>query len=592
MSNGVGPDPAWQLADFFALDGPQTRTLKIKLASHLGLRWGPCNQSKAFARGVGSTAPYDTTEVRKLWEDHNARMATGSPDPSGGMSSVTINACQVRWETSAAKNVGYILTSCTKYLAAWDPMIERRAGGVIKERFEPHDEQELTHTKMSSLLRLVAHVVFQYKTLGKVDDRLAEAFSSVRVAIYYGATSDEVRSLNFHENVEQRQRKAHCELDNIECVRQWRQSMKAFAHCDPENGVDLVKYALCVSDLRTSGSAPPWMRQLLGSQPPTLENKLAVMRPLNVKAVKELKGAVPAHPQMNSYSAIMLRQRFLKGFSEDGIRGLHELLYERMGKEGIADKPLPIPSTILMSPDILTSTAFSTSAEKDKVPAWRDGALGTALQRRMPDVAARRYFDHGGAKSAKALFQSAMAWTSFTRLIDQIDQLFAQDFGPAGTWQDSVTIRHREIWRGDVDHEMVAFCAVAPAHLDANPHQMQVRLKTELPCVSRLLKSIEESREMTKATVQTTAPPVAEIDAGAEGDPGPAPAEPPTASSAAPSKASAKCPRPSASSLRPISLRSRRRTEARSWTMSSRTRPRPSFALASSSPRGWSRPAR
>jgi hypothetical protein len=119
----------------------------------------------------------------------------------------------------------------------------------------------------------------------------------------------------------------------------------------------------------------------------------------------------------------------------------------------------------------------------------------------MADVVARRYFDHGGVRSAKALFASAAAWPAFTRLIDYVDQMFVQDFGPSGTWPDAVSIRHREIWRGDMDHEMVQFCAVAGAHLDSNPHLMTGRIKAELPCVSRLIKSMEETREMAKATV-------------------------------------------------------------------------------------------
>jgi len=221
--------------------------------------------------------------------------------------------------------------------------------------------------------------------------------------------------------------------------------MRAISGCDPENGVDVIKYALCVSDLRQNGAVKPRMAKLLCSKAPTLENKLAAMRGINAKAIKDMKDAVPAHPVMNSYPAIMIRLRFLKGFSDDAIRGLHELIYERMGREGIADKQFPIPSSILLSPDILTSSSFTTSGEKDKVPAWRDGALGASLQRRMADVAARRYFDHGGVRSAKALFANAAAWPAFTRLIDYIDQLFAQDFGPPGTWPDSVNIRHREI---------------------------------------------------------------------------------------------------------------------------------------------------
>jgi len=222
---------------------------------------------------------------------------------------------------------------------------------------------------------------------------------------------------------------------------------------------------------------------------------------------------------MNNYPAIMLRLRFLKGFSEDGLHGIHELLFERMGKEGIADKPFPIPSSLLMSPDILTSMGFSTSAEKGKVPAWRDGALGLAIQRRMPEVAARRYFDHGCVRSAKPLFASAAAWPAFTRLIDHIHQLFVHEFGAPGTWSDSVNIRYREIWRGDMDHEMVQFSVAAGAHLDNNPHQMQARLKSELPCVTRLLRSIDEARKLSKATVQAPlADAVPEADA-ADSDP-------------------------------------------------------------------------
>jgi hypothetical protein len=51
--------------------------------------------------------------------------------------------------------------------------------------------------------------------------------------------------------------------------------MRSFPNIDPENGVDLVKYALCVWDLRKSMSVPPWLAALLVSKPPTLENKLA-----------------------------------------------------------------------------------------------------------------------------------------------------------------------------------------------------------------------------------------------------------------------------------------------------------------------------
>ena len=501
------PDPQWQLADIFKLDPPAIRTLKIKLASHLNIRLGNCNQSKQFAEAIGNTKAYDPAEVKTQWDDVKAKASNGSNVPADHAASMTINGCQVAWVSSSALNVGYVLTSCKKYIDNWDINVERRAGGLIEERFSPHDEQELTLTNMSSMLCLFAHVAHAFKTTGAVPEPLARAFKSIRVTLYWAATSDDIRSLNYNENVEQRQRKAHSELDNVACVQQWKASMLALPGCDPEVGLNVVKYALCVTDLRSS-SLPTWLSTLLKGKAATLKNKLEVVLPLTAKQIKELKNAQTPHPQLNSYSAVMLRLRFLKGFSADGISGLHELLFERMGLMGLADRPFPISGTILMSPDILTSAAFQTSAEKDKVPAWRDGALGEALQRRMPAVAAKRFFEHGGMTSSRPLFATAAAWPAFTRLIDHIELLFAQEFGPKDTWSDTITVRYKEIWRGDFDYEAVQFSVVGGAHLESNPHQMQTRIKSELPCVNRLLKALEEIREMTRSTVQAAVAPV------------------------------------------------------------------------------------
>ena len=322
---------------------------------------------------------------------------------------------------------------------------------------------------------------------------------------------DDVRSLNYNENVEQRQRKSHSELDNVVCVQQWKTSMQSLPKCDPEVGLNVVKYALCITDLR-SNSVPSWMATLLAGKAATLNNKVEVMLPLSLKQAKELKGAQTPHPQMNSYSAIMLRLRFLKGFSAAGITGLQEI-FERMGSMGLADRPFPISGSILMSPDILTSAAFTTSAEKDKVPAWRDGAMGDTLQRKMPGVAAKRFFDHGGTVSPRPLFATSAAWPAFARLIEHVEGLFAQEFGPKDTWSDTVTVRYREIWRGDYDHEATQFASVAGSHLDNNPHQMQTRLKSELPCIAKLMRSIEEIRELSRSSV---APPPQAETAGTE----------------------------------------------------------------------------
>jgi hypothetical protein len=171
-----------------------------------------------------------------------------------------------------------------------------------------------------------------------------------------------------------------------------------------------------------------------------------------------------------------------------------------MGTAGIVDRPFPLTGAILLSPDILTSAAFNSSAERDRVPAWRDGALGCALQRRMSKVATRRFFEFGGITSSRPLFASGGSWAAFARVAEHMDQMFLVDFGESDTWEDGVTLRFREFWRGDYDHECVAFCAVAGAHLDASPHQFISRLKTDMPCVSRLLRGFQEAQALRSAT--------------------------------------------------------------------------------------------
>ena len=91
MSSPPGAEPSWQIGDFFTLEAVQIRTLKIKIASHLGLRLGPCNQSKAFAKPVGATLPYESVQVKKEWEEHVAKVAIASADPNCGMTSLTVN---------------------------------------------------------------------------------------------------------------------------------------------------------------------------------------------------------------------------------------------------------------------------------------------------------------------------------------------------------------------------------------------------------------------------------------------------------------------------------------------------------------------
>lgn len=483
--------PNWQLQDLFSMDPPAVRALKIRLASHLGVRYAQCNQHKPFATDASGVTAYQTKDIFSQWKQHTDDQTSGKKSTSATTCTI-VNACQVKWECASATNVSYICNACLKYVENWDTSVERRAAGLADDKWEPQDEQELVLTNMSSLLALVAMVVYHYQRHGQVPPELANAFCSVRVSLYFLATPDEIRALNSVENVEQMQRKAHTELDNVNCVRQWRASMQSYPGLNADSALDVVKYAMVINDLRST-TTPSWLLQLLNGRAPTMVNKLAAMKPLTVKQVRDLKGA-PSHPQMSSYAAISMRFRFLKGFSEEALRSLHELLFERMAQEGLASRPFPLATTTLMSPDILCSSAFSTNAERERVPAWRDGAMGAALQRRMPGVAAARFFEHGGLNSNRPLFNSGASWVAFTRLIDHVQAVFVAEFGEKGTWEDSPAIRMREIMKGEYDHEFVQFASVAGAHLDTAPHMMAARIKAELPCVSRLLKSYEEAR--------------------------------------------------------------------------------------------------
>ena len=76
---------------------------------------------------------------------------------------------------------------------------------------------------------------------------------------------------------------------------------------------------------------------------------------------------------------------------------------------------------MLMSPDLLLSGAFSRRTDIEHVPAWRDGARGQELQRRMVGVAAKMYFEYGFAESTKPLFASAATWVAFTRLLNFLE---------------------------------------------------------------------------------------------------------------------------------------------------------------------------
>ena len=93
-------------------------------------------------------------------------------------------------------------------------------------------------------------------------EELAVPFMSIRLTIYHGGTVDELRALNYAENIDQHKRKQHTELDNIWAVREWMASMVAFPELDATKALDVVKYAYALTDLRNR-EIPKWLRGLL-----------------------------------------------------------------------------------------------------------------------------------------------------------------------------------------------------------------------------------------------------------------------------------------------------------------------------------------
>lgn len=145
-------------------------------------------------------------------------------------------------------------------------------------------------------------------------EELAAPFMSIRLTIYHGGTVDELRALNYAENIDQHKRKQHTELDNIWAVREWMASMVAFPELDATKALDVVKYAYALTDLRNR-EIPKWLRSLLkkGGHANTLQGRIRALAPLN-HTVLQGSGALCVHPRMPRYQDVALRVRLLKGF--------------------------------------------------------------------------------------------------------------------------------------------------------------------------------------------------------------------------------------------------------------------------------------
>ena len=103
-----------------------------------------------------------------------------------------------------------------------------------------------------------------------------------------------------------------------------------------------------------------------------------------------------------------IRDSFLKGFCPAALQLLLTTV-AKWGEFGLASKHFPVNRSLLMSPEILTSTSFTKSRDKESVPAWRDGAAGSSLQMAMEIAVDKRMFEYELYKTNSEAFK---LWTS------------------------------------------------------------------------------------------------------------------------------------------------------------------------------------
>ena len=280
---------------------------------------------------------------------------------------------------------------------------------------------------------------------------------------------------------------------------------------DNKKAIDVVKYAMIMGDPLNPGKTPPWLSGLLAGKPPTMRNKLSAVTANGVtkKWIDDNKVQVD-HPELKTYQRIVQRVRACVGFS--AWDELHKKIWQEMCRRGMGHKQCPLTSALLLDPQIFTSDAFSTKADKENVPLWRDRENATTIQQGMIDVAATRLFEYGflDMKSVKSLFPSGAAWTAFARLMGpphhHVHQVLLTEFGPQTSWPDSAVALHKSVWSGEYDQEMSKMSSLLPSTLDGQPQQMQARVKELFAPVQQLLHArMTEAHRMSQTQAEREA---------------------------------------------------------------------------------------
>ena len=363
----------WSREDFFHLTSTDIHKLKLQLAQKCDIHYGVCNQEKDMgftSNGVmGLKAAALMDRVKAVQETMGDNTLSAQHKSSKLLDEHTfatvISGCHVKWATTTVLNTGYIMEAGAKMVASWDSSVERRAGG-FDAKTTP-SAQEFTLSNMSSLMALLMEVVYHYKHQS-LTPQLINAFRTIRITLYLGADADEISALNAAENVSQSKRKTHSELDNIKMVSSWMQSMQQYAKLSKDSALDVYKYAIAVRDPRFP--LPDWLETLLGGESSAMSARVAALAN-NIK-LGDLQTwkAETTFEMMSSYAMVNQRVRFLKGFDETALAYLNTQLFSVMGENGIAHRKFPLGHAILMSPDMLLSSAFSRAKDIGQVLAW------------------------------------------------------------------------------------------------------------------------------------------------------------------------------------------------------------------------------
>ena len=500
------PDKNWKREDFFQMTRSDIHTMKLRLAACMKVNYCRARSDKPMGYSFQGIPGMTATDLKNLHTELTAMLANPTTSATekarkakDDFSKATvISGCHVLWAPTSVLNKGYIMDKGLEMVKNWDASIERRAGGYDPE-VDPAG-QEFVCTNMSSLLALCMEVVYHWKH-NSLTDALTHAFTHIRVTLLMNSSRDEIAGLNASENVAQMKRKSHSELDNIKLVEKWVDNMKPFKKLNSQAALDVYKFCLCLRDPRQD--LPSWLQDLLGKNPPTMESKVASLakKDIGIRELNKWK-AEPMFEDIKNYYGITNRLRFLKGF-DPKARDALDNFFSNMGARGVSHRKFPLSNSILLSPDILTSAAFTRGKEQDSVPAWRDGAAGAVLQCTMVTFAEKRYMEFGwlAETTNKPLFNSGATWVAFSRLMSFIESIFKNEFGQQNAWPDTVTNFFRTTYRGEYDNDLLQLSSVLPSALDTNIQAMHKRLREQFQPLARLFLAIEESKKVSVVSV-------------------------------------------------------------------------------------------